>query len=639
MAINSFTNLSTSSFKPLDLNEIMAVPLYKQKQDDDARLALDEFSKLESNSLSADKEYVSGQISAFQNESDALSKQLMDSGVDRNLINKVRSLRNRKNQELSLSGKTGQASAAYNQYVANKKAIDKRTDLTAEQKIAGLARAQENYTGVADDGIYQDYNGAAYVDVMKRGREILKNMTPAEKAKVLNMQVRSDGSFTDGTYVHESLTPEHIQKVVYQALKGDRAAMDYLNELESLGLSGSADNELKAAAVSAGNVGQVDIQKNIRFLPQKTKATVNDKIGKLNLDSWRSGVMFSGTSSYNRTLNIDEDFVNEKGFNPDESLPKYEKFEGPKTERIGGGKVAARLVETSAYKKWKRDSSRGFKVQESIDKLRKDNPEAFSGATDKEVYESYIDQKKEAAAGFSTVINPYNQDNNYYHQGKRVFGDKDKAGTFISKRSLKIMGETPIGGQENAESTASRLGYSDFDDFVQAVASGQELGLAIADPDFPMGRSIQVKKKDGTYAVLVTSPDENISNKFTDYKVMMSNLNEGIPYSESAGMRRNNKTKNIEPFYKYYVTKMVPGAGKLDNKTGKRAAKYVPTLITSKDKYSKEEIESLDYDESTGKYSINGKDVLGLRRYDQVDVANQVKNKVTDFYNKQNQKK
>ena len=198
-------DISTSSFKPLSLDEIMMVPLAKQAQEDQATLALDELSKLEAQSLDVDKQYVAGQVDAFQNEASFISDQLMNQGVDRNLINKTKALRARKNKEFSIHGKTGQANAAFNQYQANKKSIMARGDLTAQQKKLGLAKAQSDYVGVVEGGQYQDYVGTAYQDVMKKGREIVKQMTPEQKAGALGMTIDENGMYRDGKYTYKRL--------------------------------------------------------------------------------------------------------------------------------------------------------------------------------------------------------------------------------------------------------------------------------------------------------------------------------------------------------------------------------------------------------------------------------------------------
>ena len=611
MASNRFFQASTSTFKPLDLNEIMAVPLYKRKEEDAAMLALDEFSQLQSQALGADKDYVSGQVQAFKKESDDLASQIINQGVDRNLVNKVRALRNKKNNELSLEGKTGQAAAAYNQYMANKKAIESRKDLTEAQKVAGLAQAQANYKGVTENDTYQDYSGASYVDIMKKGRDILKQMTPEEKAKILKMQVNSDGSYSDGTYIHESLTPEHISKVVKQALQGDQAAMNYLNDVESLGL-GKADEMLNAAAISAGNIGQVYKQKNLRFLP-KGKPAVDDKKGRIDPgQAWSKQLLFSGEAAFNKNLKIDTDFIKEKGFNSDGSLPQYKEFSGKKVKPgFWTGNVYHEASDTSEFRDWKDSKSRGFDIQETINKLRSDNPKALQGKTDKQVYETFINARQQAAQAYSEVIKPVNVKNSFYQYGEKILGKGDRAGDFITTRGIKILGQTGIGEQVKASTIASQLGYSSVQDFEEVVRTkGTLMGMLPGDPDFPMGPVIQIPAEDSDdgFVTLVMSPDQNLKESYPDASIMMRNLVDGKSFSEGVGRYRDPKTNTMQPFYKYYVNQINPATGK-----------YEPKMIRSTNKFSKEQIDQMEFE--TDNYGRNtGNVIVGGEKFGNTEI-------------------
>ena len=612
MAGNRFTQVTGSTFQPLDLNEIMMVPLYKQKQENDAMLALDEFSKLEANSLDADKEYVAGQISAFQNESSKLSAEILERGVDRNLVNKVRDLRNRKNQELSIQGKTGQASAAFNQYQANKKQIMDRKDLTDQQKILGLQRAQEQYKGVLEDDVYEDYAGASFVDVMKRGRDILKEITPQEKAKILGMDLNADGSYNDGIYIHETLKPEHIQKIVKQALQGDDAAMNYLREVESLGL-GNVEDMLNASAVSAGNIGQVDIQKGIKFIPKTSRATANDKKARINPgQNWSKQILYSGEGAFNKSLEIDEEFIDEKGFNADGSLPKFEKFEGQKIKPgFWGANSYHEPSETWEFRQWKKDKSRGFKVQETIQKLRQDNPLAFTGKTDKEVYDTFIDARKQAAQAYSEVIKPMNVKNSFYQYGEKIIGSGERPGDFVSTRGIKILGQTGVDKQVKASTIASQLGYDDVQEFEEVVRTkGTLMGMLPGDPDFPMGPVIQIpaQDEDDGFVTLVMSPDQNIKETYPDASVMMKNLVNGTSYSEGMGSYVDPQTNTRMPYYKYYVTQINP-----------RTGKYEPRMIRSTHKYTKAQVDAMEFE--TDQYGRNtGNVIIDGQRYNNTEI-------------------
>ena len=276
-------DISTSSFKPLSLDEIMMVPLAKQQQENTSQLALDEFAALESNSLEADNSYVSGQIGAFKKEAGSLSDQLMERGVDASLVNKVRGLRNRKTNELSLTGKTGQASAAYNQFKTNEQNIMNRKDLSDAQKRAGLAEANKIYAdagGASAGAKYENYNGVAQVNLSDKALELVSKMSPEQKAGMLGDGVwydKASGLYRDGTYKNSVLSADRIQRITYQALKNDPDVADYLAEVDRLGI-GNSESLLFNASADAANIGQ-------KSNTSETHTIIQDKIAQSLLNN------------------------------------------------------------------------------------------------------------------------------------------------------------------------------------------------------------------------------------------------------------------------------------------------------------------------------------------------------------------
>ena len=111
---------TTASFKPLSLDEIMLVPLAKQKAEDQMIMDMDELDLMATNALGADQGYVNAQKDAFMNEVSSARDRLMTEGVDRSLINKFKGLRSRKNLEFSVNGNTGKANVAYNAMQLNR---------------------------------------------------------------------------------------------------------------------------------------------------------------------------------------------------------------------------------------------------------------------------------------------------------------------------------------------------------------------------------------------------------------------------------------------------------------------------------------------------------------------------------------
>ena len=246
----------TSGFKPLSLDEIMAIPLAKQAQEDASQLYFDDLQLLEENALASDKDYVQGQVGALKDEATSLSDQMMEQGVDRNFMNKVKQLRTRKNREFSASGNTGKANAAFNAMKANKAAIMSRNDLDPEQKRRGLEEAEKNYTGVLQGGEYEDYVGNSSVDYMGEAQKIGAQMTPQTIAASTPGLQWNGSQYVDQYNQTVTLTPQQIERVAYDGLKANAKTTNYLNELESLGIIPSADQALRDAAMTAANVYQ-----------------------------------------------------------------------------------------------------------------------------------------------------------------------------------------------------------------------------------------------------------------------------------------------------------------------------------------------------------------------------------------------
>tara|TARA_R110000772_G_scaffold62137_3_gene139649 strand:+ start:688 stop:2952 length:2265 start_codon:yes stop_codon:yes gene_type:complete len=110
---NRFSQTTTAGFKGLSLDEIMAIPLAKQTRQDASLAATDELQALEAKRLESDAPVVDAELERIRKESEQISKDLMERGVDRNLSNKLRSLRSSQKKSFGASGVVGQAEANY----------------------------------------------------------------------------------------------------------------------------------------------------------------------------------------------------------------------------------------------------------------------------------------------------------------------------------------------------------------------------------------------------------------------------------------------------------------------------------------------------------------------------------------------
>ena len=622
-------DISVSSFKPLSLDEIMMVPLAKQKQEDEAILALDQLDAMRSNALQKDQGYVSGQIDAFQAESDDISNQILNQGVDRNLINKVRGLRSRKNAEFSVSGKTGQAAAAFNQHAANKAAILKRKDLTEDQKRLGVAKSLENYAGVEEAGIYEDYIGASFVDVMKKGRDIAAAMKPEERASVLNMEWDPQTeTYRDGTKSYKKLTPNHIKQVVYGALKGDQGVGNYLRDIESLG-QGSAEEMIRQAAISAGDVYQVSSIKDATTLSNASRnpngaGRVLQGDGASDLMSnWTTMLVLNGASGYNRTLGVDKDTLSRLKFDKKGILQdlKYNKKDyinkGVDLERMADPTIGAythRTRESAAESIFNKENKEVLAIQKAIHKIRTDDPQGFAGKTDKYILESYVKGMERANASFATIVRPRNNLNSFYnHYTDKILGTNGRVGDITSgSRSLKVMGK-PYGDGTPSQ-IADQLGFDDIKEFNTALTAGvADQGKAVIegmvnDPDIPMGIVVHMKDGDGVSHRIVVSPEAEVGTKMGQAATMMRNLKNGVNFEAKKALGYNRSKRMNEIHNEFYINK----AQNIEGFNGSQGyIDYTPLIIRSKADFTEAEAKRIEWDPSTGRATLDGEYLPG----------------------------
>jgi hypothetical protein len=109
-------DISTSSFKPLSLDEIMMVPLAKQKMEDDFIAKSDKFNELQASTAKVDQEKATGILEGFKGRASKLSENIMERGVSRSEFNKLRGLKNEVQTEYGNEGFLGRS-------VANQKAM------------------------------------------------------------------------------------------------------------------------------------------------------------------------------------------------------------------------------------------------------------------------------------------------------------------------------------------------------------------------------------------------------------------------------------------------------------------------------------------------------------------------------------
>jgi len=206
-AINRFADLSVSKFDPLSLDEIMAVPLYKQKQHD--KLLADNealYKSLVIDPLDVHKEEALKIKKDFESKLDAQSLQLAKSGIDQNSQAEFLKSKREYDQLVSPTGRVGQINNAKKVYAENfKEYIEDAT----KNKSWSREKALENwnnkfanqYTGynenkdITNIGNYGAPKKIEVNDKLKFVKDILGEQVVSEaKASGYSLIPQADGS-------------------------------------------------------------------------------------------------------------------------------------------------------------------------------------------------------------------------------------------------------------------------------------------------------------------------------------------------------------------------------------------------------------------------------------------------------------
>ena len=617
----------TSGFKPLSLDEIMAVPLAKQAQQDASQLYFDDLQLLEENALASDKDYVQGQVGALKDEATSLSDQMMESGVDRGFMNKVKGLRTRKNREFSASGKTGKANAAYNEFQTNKQNIMNRKDLSDAQKRAGMQRAQDNYTGVEAGGIYEEYIGTAQVDLMDKGRKIVAQMTPVERASALGMSYdEQTGIYSRGSYETRQLEPADMQRIVYSALKNDQGVADYLSEVDSLGI-GDSEQMLITASQSAGQVGNVDVYKEtFTPLPKEFQAYGQQNGGGDLRERWTSNRLYVGEGLWGNKFKVMSEDDSYRVFNSEGKIDKtklgfdpsvqkaqeesqaYLDFELNRTKVVNGKTVPFHNWRWRSDKQWFHDqkfktidkiSNEVNDLEVTVSKLRELYP-ALKGNkpgtaipavgtpgsrgyipavgatpyTDKDIYEIYASGATRAQDSYGIGIEPANPNNLFYKVGERIVGSLESPGSF-GQKNMKIAG-FPGGGKDVI---AEHLDM-DLDDFTDMVAtSGRLIGFAPGHVDMPGAYAVQVKMDDGSTPIIYMENDSDAKGILEPVSWMNKAIQDVEPITTYKRLTPSGKIR-----YDHVITELDPNT-----------RNFEAFIVRTKGDYKKEDIDKMKF--------------------------------------------
>ena len=559
--------VSTASFKPLSLDEIMMVPLAKQGAHDQLVMDMDELNLMASNAIGKDKDYVNAQKAAYEGEIAGIRNNLMESGVDRGMINKFKTLRSKKNLEFSPNGTTGRANAAYNQMQLNKKALMARKDLDEDTKRLGLAEAEKLYEeagGALSGAEYEDFYGVGTVDYMAEAQKIGAQMNPQQIAAPLGLTYdEKTGAYKDGSNSTVILTPEQIQRVTYDTLKGNVDTMAYLNEQERLGRIPSAEQAIKDAAISAGNIYQRNNSKRTESYPSWANQPGGGGVSISN-QYWDSAYNVEGEAVFAVETGVDDEAIANVGFMEDGSIsPQSQMPEDlqPTDEDLKGMSMARRQTTLFSRKRWLVDHEDAYNANMDIAKMRRDfplmqgdNPATGKPYTDKEIYETSVAAKKKMAQSAAQVYLPRNLDNSYTINKKnmlRLDNDKTANGSYIDSH-LSINGY-----EGDIKSVAEQMEVS-YDDLTKAIReTGRLRGIAIGHPTMPGSDAFGITI-DGEQLTMYVASNNKVSDSFSRVANMNKALMEGERFVE--GSRMNNAAGT----YAHIATELNPYTNELD---------------------------------------------------------------------------
>lgn len=243
--MNRYSQLSTSQFNPLSMQEIFTVPLAKQQKHNQAQTALDELGLFDINRLQQDDELATGYINDYTSKIDNEIDQINQSGINNQSIGRVKALARERDKWLK-QGDGKKVQDNYNAYVANKEQLNKlyeKGDISADKYQLGLQSALDSYKGVSEGGSYNSFAAVADTDYVKEALTLAQAVPLQEREAFLvknGYQLTPDGSmYIHGETGRKFTEPQAIADIVLHGLGNNSNVMADLKQREQLGLFGS----------------------------------------------------------------------------------------------------------------------------------------------------------------------------------------------------------------------------------------------------------------------------------------------------------------------------------------------------------------------------------------------------------------
>lgn len=250
--MNRYTQLTPAQFSPLSLQEMMMVPLAKQKQYDSALAEISENKLFNNQYLDVHSDIVNKEIDAMTGDLKGIEDELMSSGDVGSIKKRLVDLATRRKNFLSPQGIGGQAQAVRDQYLKNIEAINKDRTMRPEDKEWYKRNALNQYVqsqkALTDESIasYSDYSGYASRDVINEAIKIASGIT-----------IDNDTFVNDSGTVEnkKQRSKEFIYKNIMNQLGSDTNLINYLKET---GYGNNYMQVLHNAAMNAANQKVVD---------------------------------------------------------------------------------------------------------------------------------------------------------------------------------------------------------------------------------------------------------------------------------------------------------------------------------------------------------------------------------------------
>lgn len=318
--------VSTSSFKPLSLDEIMMVPLAKRKMEDDFLANTDKINQLEASTLAGDSEEAQAVLGGMKERAGALSDEILKKGFSRGQMNKLRGLRNEVNSEYGSQGFIGnavankKAFAAYSQNLLKNK--DNRGGYSAAEAQQWAASQLQGFKTKNDDGSFNSFSGsqmAEKIDEDKFMKDVVTSV--AEKVTPVTASLLKNSPLPF-QYIMQSgkINSKDRNTIMRAMLSSAQTNPDLINHLKQQAFFTKEENpfdlgkfDYKKVVVkdSAGNP-VLDSKGNV-----KTKTVENFTAGKSRFGRKMAG--YADAASY---VNPD---INEKILKDDVAIKMHEK--------------------------------------------------------------------------------------------------------------------------------------------------------------------------------------------------------------------------------------------------------------------------------------------------------------------------